>query len=277
LLLIGDGSFDQRDVYKYGNNFIPTFQEESFNPLYAFPADDFYGILENNTKVDPLNGRLNVAVGRLTVRKREEAEQVVDKIINYDLAPQTMSDWRTRVLFIGDDEDGNLHTSDSEEIAQEITEKFPALNPDKLFLDAFPQVASAGGNFYPAVNEAINNAIFKGTLVMTYLGHGGPNGWAQERVLQVRDIQNWSNFDRLPLVVTATCSFTGYDDASNSTAGEEVLLNPRGGAVALYSTVRAVYASENASLTRLALLELFGEGPEATIGDAIEVPDIFAK
>ncbi|HPH20982.1 MAG TPA: type IX secretion system sortase PorU, partial [Haliscomenobacter sp.] len=55
----------------------------------------------------------------------------------------------------------------------------------------------------------------------------------------------------------------------NSTAGEEVLLNPRGGAVALYSTVRAVYASENASLTRLALLELFGEGPDATIGDAM--------
>lgn len=269
LLLVGDGSFDQRDVYKYGSNFIPTFQADSFNPLYAFPADDFYGIVESNSPIDPLNGRLNVTVGRLTVRKREEAEQVIEKIINYDLSPQAMNDWRNRVLFVGDDEDGNLHTSDCNEIAQEVAEKYPSLNPDKFFLDAFPQIASAGGNFYPAVNEAINNAIFKGTLVMTYLGHGGPNGWAQERILQVRDIQNWSNFQRLPLVVTATCSFTGYDDATNSTAGEEILLNPRGGAVALYSTVRAVYASENASLTRLVLLELFGEGPEATIGDAM--------
>lgn len=269
LLLVGDGSFDQRDVYKYGNNFIPTFQEDSFNPLYAFPADDFYGILENNLPFDPLNGRLNVAVGRLTVRKAEEALQVVNKIVNYDLSPQTMSDWRNRVLFVGDDEDGNLHTRDSDDIAQEIAQKHPSLNPDKFYLDAFPQVASAGGNFYPAVNEAINNTIFKGTLVMTYLGHGGPNGWAQERILQVRDIQNWTNFERLPLVVTATCSFTGYDDASNSTAGEEVLLNPRGGAVALYSTVRAVYASENASLTRLALLELFEAEPGSSIGDAM--------
>lgn len=269
LLLMGDGSFDQRDVYKYGNNFIPTFQEDDFDPLYAFPADDFYGILENNLAFDPLNGRLNLAVGRLTVRKAEEALQVVDKIINYDLSPQTMSDWRNRVLFIGDDEDGNLHTRDSDDIAQEIAQKYPALNPDKFYLDAFPQVASAGGNFYPAVNEAINNTIFKGTLVMTYLGHGGPNGWAQERILQVRDIQNWTNFERLPLVVTATCSFTGYDDASNSTAGEEVLLNPRGGAVALYSTVRAVYASENASLTRLALLELFEAEAGSSIGDAM--------
>ena len=269
LLLMGDGSFDQRDVYKYGNNFIPTFQEDDFDPLYAFPADDFYGILENNLPFDPLNGRLNVAVGRLTVRKAEESMQVVDKIINYDLSPQTMSDWRNRVLFIGDDEDGNLHTRDSDDIAQEIAQKYPALNPDKFYLDAFPQVASAGGNFYPAVNEAINNTIFKGTLVMTYLGHGGPNGWAQERILQVRDIQNWTNFERLPLVVTATCSFTGYDDASNSTAGEEVLLNPRGGAVALYSTVRAVYASENASLTRLALLELFEAEAGSSIGDAM--------
>lgn len=269
LLLMGDGSFDQRDIYKYGNNFIPTFQEDSLNPLYAFPADDYYGILENNLAFDPLNGRLNVAVGRLTVRKAEEATQVVDKIINYDLSPQSLSDWRNRVLFVGDDEDGNLHTRDCDEIAQELATKHPDLNADKFYLDAFPQVASAGGNFYPAVNEAINNAIFKGTLVMTYLGHGGPNGWAQERILQVRDVQNWTNFDRLPLVVTATCSFTGYDDASNSTAGEEVLLNPRGGAVALYSTVRAVYASENASLTRLALLELFEAEAGASIGDAM--------
>jgi hypothetical protein len=269
LLLFGDGSFDARDIYKYGNNSIVTYQQESLNPLFAFPSDDYFGIMEESVFNDPLDGRLNVAVGRLTVNEKTDAESVVEKIINYDLTPATFTDWRNRLLYVGDDEDGNIHTGDVDVIAERMSQLFPQFNADKLYLDAFPQVATAGGAFYPSVNEGINNAIFKGVLAMTYLGHGGLNGWAQERVLTVRDIQSWNNFDRLPLIITATCSFTGYDDASVSTAGEEVLLNPRGGGVALYSTVRSVYASQNAELTRLVLEALFGEGPNNTLGDAM--------
>ena len=274
LLLLGDGTFDPRNIYGFGKDFIPTFQNESFNPLFAFPADDYFGILDAQPGGDPLNGRLQIAVGRLTVNSNQEAAGVVRKIIHYDTAPQTLSDWRNRMVFVGDDEDGMQHTADADQIAESFRTLYPIANVDKIYLDAFPQVSTSGGTRVPAATEAINQSIFKGILVMTYLGHGGPNGWAQERILNIPDILNWKNLDRLPLFLTATCSFTDYDDPTFTSAGEETLLNPGGGAIALMTTTRAVFANQNAVLTENSLEALFqrqGDGRYPALGEAMRL------
>ena len=271
LLLFGDGSFDHRDIYGLGNNFIPTYQREAANPIFAFPSDDYYCILDNKDSSDPLKGSLDIAVGRLTVKTEAEAEAVVDKIIQYDLNPKSLSDWRNRVLFVADDEDGNDHLEDANRIADKIASSHRFLNVDKVYLDAFPQVSSSGGDRFPAANEEVNRAIFKGILAMTYLGHGGPSGLAQERVITIPDIVNWSNKDQLPLIITATCSFTGYDNPSFTTAGEEALLNPKGGAIALLTAVRAVFANQNADLTEAVMDRLFvvREGKTLSLGEVM--------
>lgn len=272
LLLFGDGSFDARNRYELGNNFIPVFEKDDFNPLFTFPSDDYFGLLTNDNPNDPLAGALNVAVGRLPVATVEEADALVRKIIHYDTNPSTLGDWRNRIVFIGDDEDGNFHIRDADRIADRIDATNPFLNIDKIYLDAYLQESTPGGDRYPDVTNAINQSIFRGALVMTYLGHGGSRGWAQERILNISDITGWDNLDRQPLFMTATCSFTGYDDAGFVTAGEKVILNERGGAIALMTTVRAVYASLNAELTEEALEELFnrqGGDRIPTLGDAI--------
>jgi hypothetical protein len=271
LLLFGDGSFDARDLYGFGGDHIPTYQNESFNPLFAFPADDYFALLEPVTGSDPLSGRLQIGVGRLPVNTPEEASGVVAKIIHYDTAPTTLSDWRNRMLVVGDDEDGMQHTRDANIIADDIQAVFPALNLEKVFVDAYPQSATSGGNRVPGVTEAINEAIFKGVLIVTYLGHGGPNGWAQERILTIPDILNWKNLDRQALFLTATCSFTNYDDPTFSSAGEEAFLNPQGGAMALMTTTRAVFANQNAVLTEKSLAALFTRQNDRypTLGEAM--------
>ena len=70
-------------------------------------------------------------------------------------------------------------------------------------------------------------------------------------------------------MITATCSFTGFDDNANTTAGEYVLLNPNGGAVALFSTVRAVYSSDNSILTNAVFAHLLRhiDGQRPRLGD----------
>lgn len=272
LLLFGDGSFDARGIEEdlVGTNFIPTYQKDSFNSIEAFPADDYYGIL-TNTSTNPLAGRLNVAVGRMPVKSQLEADSSVSKIIHYDISPRVMGDWRNRLVFVGDDEDGNRHTSDANRIADRVQSSHPDLNVDKIFLDAYPQVSSSGGARFPAANEALNNSIFKGTLAMTYLGHGGPKGWAQERVLDIPDIRSWRNYDNLILLITATCSFTSYDDPAFTSAGEEAFLNPRGGAIALMTTTRPVYATANAELTDSTMMSIFerSNGVSLTLGQAM--------
>jgi len=257
LLLFGDGSFDARDVYGLGGDWIPTYQRNSLHNLFAYPSDDYFGLLSPSGSGDPFFGDLSIAVGRIPVKSLSEASMLVDKIIHYETAPPTRGDWRNRTTFVADDEDGNLHIDDADDIAQGVQSTFPQLNLDKIYLDAFPQVSTPGGQRFPAATEALNRNIFRGQMVVTYLGHGGSSGWAQERVLNTTDILSWTNYDNLPLFLTATCSFTGYDDPFEVTAGEEVILSRRGAGIGLMSTVRAVFANSNAALTDRALQVLF--------------------
>lgn len=273
LLLVGDGSFDCRGIYpNLGKNFIPVYENNSSSEISGYAADDYYGIFDGNPNFNPLAFDLNISVGRLPVNTAADADAVVDKIINYDTQPENFRDWRTRLLFVGDDEDSATHSDDADLAANVARQRIPALNREKLYFDLFPQESTPAGDFFPSVAEGIDRAIFRGALAVTYLGHGGPRGWAQERVLTIPQLQQWSNLKQLPLFITATCTFAGYDDASFVSAGEEMFLAPRGGAIALLTTVRPVYASRNSALTNGSLEALFtrsADGSWPTLGSVI--------
>ncbi len=272
LLLVGDGSFDHRNIYGLGSNFIPVYEHQgTFNEVSDFPADDFFGIFTASPNRQPLDPDLNVSVGRLPVRSSDQAREVVAKIIGYDTKPAALGDWRNRMVFVGDDEDGGQHTRDVDGIARSLAGIKPELNFEKLYFDLFPQIRLSAGDRYPAVTEGLDRAVLRGSLAITYLGHGGPRGWAQERVLSIPQIRNWRNPDHLPIFITATCTFASFDDAEFVSAGEETLLSSRGGAVALLTTTRPVFATQNRILTEKtteALLER-PNGQWRTLGDVI--------
>lgn len=250
LILIGNSSYDYRHINNRvsDQNLVPTFQtSESLNPIDGFPTDDYYALLDNNEGQN-LSGLLDIFVGRILARTKDEASRQVDKIIKYDTDAGTMEDWRLKLLFIGDDEDSNIHMSDINRVSDDFAAQDPLYNHEKVYLDAFEQVTTPGGERYPEVNKAINASVFAGNLIVTYLGHGGPTGLAQERVLQIPDINTWDNQEKLFLMITATCTFTTFDDPKITSAGQQTTLL-RGGTVALYSTVRPVYANDNYQLT----------------------------
>ena len=250
LLLVGDGSFDYKQLTPDipDHNFIPAYEtKESLDPIDGFPTDDFYALLDINEGTN-LKGQLDIAVGRFPVKTAEEFTGLVDKLIHYDTHPDTQGDWKLKLGFAADDEDSGRHLTDTEDIANQTKLRHPDFNQQKIYFDAFLQESTPGGARFPDATKELNNAVFKGLLVLNYLGHGGPKGWAQERVLQVSDIQSWNNYDNIPLLITATCTFAGYDEPSVESAGEVSLLNERGGAIGLFSTTRAVFASDNKRL-----------------------------
>lgn len=259
LLFIGDATYDylghSQDLpYQ---NFIPAFEtEESLDPIRSFPSDDYFALLDDE-EGDNLIGAIDIAIGRFPVSTPDEANRVVDKIIHYDSDPATLNDWRTRVVMVADDQDGNTHLNQADGLAVEDNLKYPVHNTHKIYLDAFPQESTPGGDRYPDVNEAIDLNMQKGALTFTYMGHGGQNGWSQERVLSINQAQSYRNLDNLPLFITATCSFASYDEPGFTSAGEHLLLNPNGGAVALMTTVRAVYSGSNERLTKAVLKLLY--------------------
>jgi hypothetical protein len=105
--------------------------------------------------------------------------------------------------------------------------------------------------------------------LVNYTGHGGPLGWSQERILEVDQIKSWDNKNKLPLFMTATCKFSCFDDPGKVSAGEYLLLNDNGGAIALLTTTRLVYAFPNYNLNTNFIDVLFekynGENPK--LGD----------
>jgi len=264
LCFIGDATYDYLNHFTElpYQNFVPAFEtEESLDPIRSFPSDDYFSLLDTD-EGDNLVGAIDIAVGRLPVSTAAEALAIVDKIIFYDLDPSTLNDWRTRTVMVADDEDSNTHVNQAEELAVENAIAYPDLNIQKIYLDAFPQESTPGGDRYPGVNDALDLNMEKGALTVTYLGHGGQNGWSQERVLGINQAQSYQNLDNMALFITATCSFAGYDEPGFTSAGEHLLINREGGAIALMTTVRAVYSGSNKRLTEAVLDRLYEpDGP----------------
>ncbi|MEE4178607.1 MAG: type IX secretion system sortase PorU [Bacteroides sp.] len=295
LLLFGNGTIDNRDLQGFGGNPIPTFQSEnSLQPDRSYMTDDFYGLLDDSEGQDA-NGSLDIGIGRLPVRTLEEAKTVVDKIIRYDqripgMDPEqdnmqnigvvsNYADWRNLVVLIADDQDNNTHIRDSETLAGIMEDQFPLFNVDKIYLDAYQQVTLAGGARYPDVNQAINERVNQGALLINYIGHGGIMGLAHERIVTFEDIATWNNYYNMPVFMTATCEFSSFDhpDPDDVTAGVRIFMKPDGGAAALFTTTRLAWSGPNLTLNRNFMnvaFELDPQGKYYRLGDLIRLSKV---
>lgn len=261
LLLFGDGSFDPKGLSKKRTehlNFVPSYQTlNTLEPLRTYTSDDFFALLDLGEGNPNANQALDIGVGRLPAASLSEASSMVNKIIDYDSNPTGQQDWRNRLTFWADDQDNNIHINDADNIARSVAANHPNYNINKIYADAFQQQSTSGGSRYPDVNTAILQDLFKGTLVVNYLGHGGWDGLAQERIFTLSEIQQMNTPNKLPLFVTATCSFAPFDDPNNLCAGEQLILKPNSGAIALLTTVRVVLADANQHLTSNTFDQLF--------------------
>lgn len=242
----GDSSYDYKDRIAGNNNIVPVkLSDISFNLASSWVTDDFFVMLEDNEGTMSSSHTVDVVSSRIPVSTISEATIVVDKILSY-YSKNAIGDWRNTVTLLADDIDAE-NEEDLEEgvesIADEIKLNKPIFNVNKIYADAFVQQNSSGGERYPEVNKAITNAIEKGTLVFDYFGHGGEDGFASERILDVPQIQAFNNPNTLPLLITVTCDFSRFDNPNRITAGELTLKNETGGAASMITTTREVFIS----------------------------------
>lgn len=248
LLLFGDASYDFKDRFGGNTNFVVSYESpNSLEPVKSYVSDDFMALLDDDEGNWPNIGvldKVDLGVGRIPSKSLQEAEAVVNKIYSY-YSTSSIGNWRNKITFVADDGDGNLHMSQARDLANLVESKNEGFDIQKIFIDAYKRESTPAGPRYPTVNRAIDRAVLNGSLIMNYTGHGGETGWAGERILDVPSILNWDNINKLSIFVTATCEFTRFDDPFRTSAGELVLLNPRGGGIALLTTTRLVYANQN--------------------------------
>jgi len=246
ICLFGDASYDYKDRIGGNNNIVPVFEAyDSFNLASSYVTDDYYGMMDENEGAMSSFERQDIITGRIPVTNPIEADEVVNKILNY-YSPKSFGSWRNQITLVADDIDvageETIQVS-MEKLADTIAANKPIFNVKKIYADAYVQESSSGGKKYPTVNVEITNQVEKGTLLIDYFGHGGEGGWALEGILTVPEIQAYNNNVKFPLFVTVTCEFTRFDNPLRKTAGEYLIWNNKGGVASLISTTREIYIS----------------------------------
>lgn len=288
VLFFGDGTYDYKNITKSPTrrNFIPSYQSRSSDsPTISYTSDDFFAMLDDSEGAwgegtgpgDPYQvNQMDVAIGRLPVENLEEGHGVVDKIIEYVTNPEGFGDWRNRVVLVGDYKDGEgfTHISQADRLPPILSQYNTCMNVEKIYLDNYPVVRTAGGTRFPQAREAMLDQFRRGSLFVNYTGHGGEYAWSNAGILNLADIQGMKNGRRQPAVVTATCEFGRFDDHDRRSGAEIFVMRPDGGAIAMFTTVRLVYSSPNATMNQNMYHEAFKYNEEKkrmpTVGEIMQ-------
>ncbi|AUC77695.1 type IX secretion system sortase PorU [Olleya sp. Bg11-27] len=279
LCIFGDSSFDYKGRISSNTYNFPTWNAySSFNLSSSFISDDYYAYVDLDEGVlDQFNNanKLDIAVGRIIADSPQRAKQMVDKIEVY-YSKGALGSWRNNFIVVSDDVDEAWEATlqqTTDEIADEVTLFKPFVNVTKIHSDAYEQQASAGGDRYPGVTEALTNAIEKGALMVNYFGHGGEDGLAHERIFQKDDAAALNNVCKLNLFVTVTCEFTRFDNPLRETAGELIYWNKDAGSIALITTTRQIFVEVGKDFNKILKEYLFSYSINDTYSD-YEYPTI---
>lgn len=253
VLLAGDGTYDYTNALGLD---IPNVVPPYIRPDDESCADDNYvyfgryGILDSDTSYIQVPDRgLDMVAARWPVQTASEIYTIVEKSRRYQ-SPATFGLWRSVLTVVADDEigrrvDETFHVEQAEEL---VRSHVPGtLHRKKIYLYDFPRV----GREKPAANDAIVRQVNDGTVLVNYVGHGNPDVWADEHVFsRDGDLPRLSNSGRLPLFYAASCTIGAFDDPTREAMGEELLVYPNGGGIAVIAAMREVYATPNADLNR---------------------------
>ncbi|MFV8355236.1 type IX secretion system sortase PorU [Flavobacterium sp. XS1P32] len=276
--LFGDASYDFKNRISGNTNIVPIYHALNSNSSgeSSFASDDFFGLMDSSEgNIVSFFGGIDIAVGRMLVNDARQAEEMVNKVFEYyDL--KSYGSWRNNFALISDDSDISVDASlqnRQNALANTIATQKPFLNVNKILLDSYVQEASAGGSRYPKARTDFFNAFEKGALVFNYLGHGGEDGLSSERIWEKSDGQNLSNQYKYPLFITITCEFSRFDNPFRPTAGEYTYWNPKGGAIAMITTIRSIgqFSAENFNDTFTKNLLSYNSNQYTSIAEALRI------
>ncbi|MFT4071725.1 MAG: type IX secretion system sortase PorU [Dysgonamonadaceae bacterium] len=284
LLMFGGGTYNNKfinstlsDIQK--SCYLLTYQSDnSLSETSSYVTDDYFGFLSEEGSLNVASAKLCLGIGRLPARSTSDAQILLNKTLAY-IQNGTPDIWKSNICFLADDavagkdyspETEIQHVKQTDKYAEYVQANYPNFIVNKIYMDSYKRVVQANGNRYPDAHSDLLKKLNSGQLILNYVGHGSTRDWAHEYIMTLSDIENLSN-KYLPLWITATCDFSRFD-ATALSGGEAALLNPNGGAIALLSTVRVVYISNNDSMSTNIYRNIFARdnGKALRFGDIIK-------
>lgn len=269
VFLLGAGSYDNFDLTR-SDNLIPTYQtENSFNTIYSYPIEDFFGWLEDGDGAYETRATVDIGVGRLPAETVAEAEAYYAKAQAYIESPE-QGEWRARALFVGLQGDSNEHQSYAESQASLFEENNPDMETLRILCEAYPAVKESTGISYPQAITAARNYISTGLSLFHYTGHSAATE-LQGPFLTSDYASHLDNAPLLPVFVSASCKVAPFDMRHDhlSNAG---LFNADGGFIAAFAATRDVYGGGNFNVTSQFVKYLYStddDGNRLSMGEAM--------
>ncbi len=272
LLLFGDGSYDYKNRITPNTNYVPTYQSEnSIDIIGSLTSDDYYGLLDSNEGAWVGTEYMDISIGRLPIKNTQEANDIVNKIIDYKTNTTSFDAWRKAITFIGDDDDNNVHMTQADFLSDVVETSSCQHIIEKIYLDEYLQVVSGPQQSYPEVEQKIVNSFRRGSLIMNYTGHGGNDQLAHENILDTNSLDTLNN-SNYPLLILATSESSRYDNPAFTSFGEQFLLKPNAGSIASFSTTRLVFSNPNFTLNLSVYNNIFNKinGKYKSIGEVFK-------
>ncbi|MDZ7371840.1 MAG: C25 family cysteine peptidase, partial [candidate division KSB1 bacterium] len=225
-LFLGDASWDPKKNLPNSkfNNEVPSLG----NPV----SDVLLGCFDG-----PADILAELSIGRLPVNEPFEAEQVIDKIIEYEAAPSAA--WKKQFLFISGGADASEQRQ-FESQSQALAKDFVAPQPVSgrpLFIskkEENPQID---------YRTQILDAVDKGAVWINFIGHAASRTW--ELMFNTPDIDDLQNKGRYPVISSMTCHTGRFAEPSQQSFSEHFLLARDKGAVGFWGTTGWGYAYED--------------------------------
>ena len=276
LLLFGTGSFDNRELMGQHPDDLLTYQSDNSNVQdQSYTADDFFGLLDDNSGTNIAADKLRIGVGRITCADVDEARSDVDKIVEYYANPD-YGVWRNNTLVTSDSPDKGEFMFEGQGYQNQIdndlktgmhvstvhNSMYPRSTVEPTF-DIKRKTATEG-------NRMMSHYLKDGAYFATYVGHAGPSSFTKlNRMWTTGDVSRTA-YPHYPIFSTACCDVAHYDNDTRGIA--ELMFHKRdGGAIALLTSSRMVFASGNDRLNQYFINALFSydsKGVMPTLGEA---------
>lgn len=268
LLLMGEGSYDNRGIATMKHNRILTYQSDnSYSESSSYTTDDFFGFLDDNSGSLLTSCTLNLGIGRIPSSNAIEAKNDVDKLIKY-VTSNDYGPWRNNIFLSAEYKEEahpDLHESQAECIANILTGKLnTGMFIDKAYVDLFPksvddEFLSESGRTSTVGNQHFAQALHRGQFFASYVGHAGPRAFTNSRLWTTNDVTRHT-YNHLPIFTTACCDVARFDDDTRGIA-EHMFHKTDGGAIALLTSTRQVISTSNDNLNRAWINSMFSWEP----------------
>jgi len=250
VVLLGDATYDFKGFYgiygSWAQNHVPPLMVKT---RFLWTVSDPAYASINGEDVLP-----DIAIGRLPAANAEEARALAHKIVAYETGE---AGFGGPVVLVADNPDaaGNFE-SDAEDIASTI---LSGRELDKIYLRRLGRAAT---------QQAIVEAFDGGASLVSYIGHGGIQLWANERLLDTGRVSFLSPQVQQPLVLTINC-LNGYFHFPFFNSLSEELVKAEGkGAIAAFSPSGLSLNGPAHVYHQAMLTELF-HGAHQRLGDAV--------